>query len=99
MATCGPRYADALILSDGETRRISIAGTDTISLAGQAVIVIQAKASRLGTYLMGQAVFSAELIRRFDSGSVRSIALCTEDDSALHPLLASYYHVEVVVTP
>jgi hypothetical protein len=61
------------------------------------VIVVQAKASRLGMYLMGQALFSAELIRRFRPASVRSVALCTADDAVLRPLLEPYPHVEVVV--
>lgn len=45
---------------------------------------------------MGQALFSAELIRRFNPASVRSVALCTADN-ALRPLLGPYPHVEVVV--
>jgi hypothetical protein len=35
-----------------------------LSLAGQRVIVVQAKAHRLGMYLMGQAVFTAQLVRK-----------------------------------
>jgi hypothetical protein len=67
------------------------------TLEGQDVIAVQAKAERLGMYLMGQALFSAELVRRFNPRSIRSIALCYEDDSVLRPLLNPYPHVEVVV--
>jgi hypothetical protein len=98
-ATCGPRYADAVILPGRETRRIPDGARAGVTLAGEDVIVVQAKASRLGMYLMGQALFSAELVRRFAPASVRSVALCTADDSVLRPLLAPFPHVEVVVLP
>ena len=77
-ATCGARRIDAIILPNGEPRRIR---GQQVPLQGQDVDVVQAKASRLGMYLMGQVVFSAELIRRFGPRSIRSIALCTQDDS------------------
>jgi hypothetical protein len=48
-------------------------------------------------YLMGQALFSAALVQRFRPRSVRAIALCTADDSELHPLLDVFPEVEVVV--
>jgi hypothetical protein len=51
-------------------------------------------------YLMGQAVFSAELLRtRFRPRSIRSVPLCSADDAVLRPLLAPYPEVEVVVLP
>jgi hypothetical protein len=69
-----------------------------VSLAGQHVIVVQAKASRLGMYLMGQAIFSAELVRtRFAPASLRSVILCSKDDSVLRAFLVSYPEVEVVI--
>ena len=64
---------------------------------GKDIVVIQAKAMRLGMYLMGQAVFSAELMKRFEPRSVRSVILCTKDDALLRPLLAPFPDVEVVV--
>jgi hypothetical protein len=71
-----------------------------MSLDGEDVIVVQAKANRLGMYLMGQAVFSAELIRRrFKPASVRSVLLCGKDDAVLRSLLDAYPEVEVVVMP
>ncbi len=92
--TCGPRRLDAVILPKGEFR---ISHWNEVSLKGKDIIVVQAKANRLGMYLMGQALFSAALMKRFKPRSVRSIALCRKDDSVLGPLLKRYRHIEVVV--
>jgi hypothetical protein len=94
-ATCGKRHLDALILQNGETR---IAKASEILVEGQDIIIIQAKDDRLGMYLMGQAVFSIELMRRFNPKSIRSVALCSKDCSVLRPLLDKYPEVEVVVS-
>jgi hypothetical protein len=93
-ATCSKRHLDALILPNGETKP---AKAYDVSLAGEDIIIVQAKDNRLGMYLMGQAVFSVELMRRFNPKSIRSIALCTKDCSVLRPLLDKYPEVEVVV--
>ncbi|HYX72062.1 MAG TPA: hypothetical protein VE732_04770 [Nitrososphaera sp.] len=93
-ATCGKRHLDALILPNRETK---IANALDVSLAGEDIIIVQAKDNRLGMYLMGQAVFSVELMRRFNPKSIRSIALCTKDCSVLRPLLDKYPEVEVVI--
>jgi hypothetical protein len=93
-ATCGQRLLDAVILPNGETR---IAHWREVSLEGEDVIVVQAKAHRLGMYLMGQAFFSAQLLERFKPTSVRSVALCARDDSVLRPLLEQYPGMQVVV--
>jgi hypothetical protein len=92
----GPRLLDAVILPKGEKR---IAHWRDVSIEGEDVIVVQAKASRLGMYLMGQAVFSVDLIKRFGPASVRSIALCRAGDAVLEPFLKRYPEVEVVVVP
>ena len=94
--TAGPRRLDAVIIPDGPHR---IAKWRDVTLKGKDIIVVQAKAKRLGMYLMGQVVFSAQLAKRFGPASVRSVALCTKDDSELRPLLVSYPGVEVVVLP
>jgi hypothetical protein len=94
--TCGPRLLDAVIVRDGEFR---IARQDEVPINGRDVIVVQTKANRLGMYLMGQAFFSAQLIRRHAPRSVESVALCGEDDSALRPLLEQYEGMRVVVCP
>ena len=92
-STNGARYLDAIILPNGENR---IAHWEDIEVEGQDVIVVQTKAKRLGMYLLGQAVFSAGLIKRFNPSSVRSIALCRRGDSVLEELLHEYPEVEVV---
>jgi hypothetical protein len=91
----GRRLVDAVILPDLPR---NVAHWREVSLTGQHVIVIQAKASRLGMYLMGQAIFSAELVRtRFAPATVRSVILCSKDDNVLRQYLAPYPEVEVVV--
>ena len=94
--TCGRRLIDAVILPNREKR---IAHWREVSLEGEEVIVVQAKAGRLGMYLMGQTFFSAALVERFGPVSVRSVALCRRDDSVLRPLLERYPGMEVVVIP
>ena len=90
----GPRWIDAIILPRGPREKRPSSG---VSLAGQEVIVVQAKAGRLGMDLMGQALFSMELIKeKLNPSSVRSVALCGKDDSVLRPLLERH-GVEVVV--
>lgn len=92
---CGPRRADAVIIADGGARRVP-RGERDIDIAGKDVIVVQAKKNRLGMYLMGQAVFSAELMKALRPKSVRSVILCGKDDEVLRPLLAHFQNVEVV---
>lgn len=93
-AGVGQRLLDAIILPAGPHR---LARSSEVELKGQDVIVVQTKASRLGMYLMGQALFSAELIRKFQPASVKSVIVCTADDLVLRPLLEPFPHVEVVV--
>jgi hypothetical protein len=94
--TCGRRVLDGVIIKDGEYR---IAKQSEVSLNGKDIIVVQTKASRLGMYLMGQALFSAQLIQRFKPRSVASVALCLQDDSVLRPLFEQYPHLKVIVCP
>ena len=94
-ASIGRRLIDAVILPDLPRRQ---AHWTEVDLQGQDVIAVQAKAHRLGMYLMGQAIFSAALLRdRFHPRSVRAVILCSKDDAVLRPYLASYPEVEVVV--
>ena len=95
-ATCGPRYLDALILSKKERK---ILKPSAVTIKGQDIILIQAKFGRLGMYVMGQAVFSIELMRKFKPASIRSVILCTENDSVLRPFLSRYPKIEVVIFP
>ena len=63
------------------------------------MIVVQTKNERLGMYLMGQTLFSRELVnRRFHPRSVRAVALVRLSDEVLEPLLREY-GCEVEVCP
>jgi hypothetical protein len=90
----GPRYLDGLIVL-GESR--SRASSRDFDIKGRDVIVIQTKAKRLGMYLMGQCLFSRDLVLKLGAKSVRSVALCTKDDAVLRPLLEAHEGCEVVV--
>ena len=90
----GPRRVDAVIILDGPKR---IAKQREVDIEGKDIIVVQTKASRLGMYLMGQLVFSKELMKKHNPKSVKSVAVCTKGDSVLQPLLDKFEDVEVVV--
>jgi hypothetical protein len=94
--TCGTRRLDGVIIKGGEHR---IARQSEVSVEGQDVIVVQTKAARLGMYLMGQVLFSAQLMRPFKPRSVESVALVAQDDGVLRPLLEQYPGMRVVVCP
>jgi hypothetical protein len=91
----GPRLIDAVIIL-GTPRRT--AHWRDVDLIGKDIIAVQTKASRLGMYLMGQALFSAELMKQFRPASIRTVAICTRDDAVLRPI-AEQYGIEVVVMP
>ena len=96
-ATAGRRLIDAVILPN---RPKGQAHWREVNVNGEDVIAVQAKAHRLGMYLMGQAVFSAELLRQqFRPKSVCSVILCALDDSVLRPFLSRFPDVQVVVLP
>ena len=92
--TSGRRLIDAIIIPTGPTRR---AKATEVDIRGEDIICVQAKNSRLGMYVMGQAVFSPRLLRKFQPRSVRSVALVSEDDEELRALLKDFEDVEVVV--
>lgn len=94
--TCGRRLLDGVIIQGSEFR---IARQSEVSIEGKDIIVIQTKASRLGMYLMGQALFSAELMKRFNPRSIKSVALCNQDDEVLRPLLEQHLNMQVVICP
>lgn len=65
-------------------------------IEGKDIIVVQTKANRLGMYLLGQAVFSKELMKPLKPKNIRTVAICIKGDNVLEPI-ASEYGVEVVV--
>src|SRR5438093_12258645 len=72
-----PRYIDGVIIRSQEKR---IAKPAEVSLRGEHVTVVQVKRGRLGMYLMGQALFSIDLMLPFEPASVKSVALCEQSD-------------------
>ena len=87
------RLLDGLIIFDGNNR---IARADEVTVEGTDVIVLQTKANRLGMYLMGQAFFSRELVKAFNPKSIRTVAICAQDDSAMHTL-CEQFQIEVAI--
>jgi hypothetical protein len=70
----GWRRVDGVIIVDGDHKIASKAEHE--SLDGHDLIVVQTKATRLNMYLLGQALFSPELINhRFSPRSTYSRAL------------------------
>ncbi|GAP94707.1 hypothetical protein [Leptolyngbya sp. NIES-2104] len=94
--TCGRRALDGVIVQGEEFR---IARQSEVLIEGKDIIVIQTKASRLGMYLMGQTLFSAGLMKQFNPCSIKSIALCTQNDETLCPLLEQHSGMQVVIYP
>jgi hypothetical protein len=63
------------------------------------VFCVQAKNSRLGPYLLGQALFSRELLLAEGVTVERSIALCGGDVEELSSIARQEYGIEVRVDP
>ena len=93
----GRRVLDAVIILGGPKKRLDPGSK--ANLEGEDVVVVQTKNTRLGMSLMGQTLFSAELVKPFKPRSIRSVALCREADLVLQPLLEAYSGCEVVVCP
>ena len=89
----GQRLLDGLIIQ-GEPK--VVAKATEVTIKGKNIIVLKTKANRLGMNLMGQAIISKKLMERFEPKSVRSVAICTEGDSVLEPLLKDY-GIELVI--
>lgn len=87
------RSMDGLIVL-GETKQIY--NGRIYDIAGKDVVVIQTKSGRLGMSLLGQAYFSALLIKKLGAKSVKSVAICGESDLILSQL-AKEHNIEVVV--
>jgi hypothetical protein len=94
----GRRLLDAIIILAEKKERLPV-GTK-VSLEGKDVIVVQTKNSRLGMYLMGQTLFSAQLVKKlFNPKRVQSVALCSKSDQILKPMLEAHKGCKVVVCP
>jgi excisionase family DNA binding protein len=89
----GPHILHAVILKNKRLHHLS---RKREPLEGEDVIILHTTPKRLSPYVMGIALFSAQLVMLEKPKSVRSIILCGANDSALQPLLAPYPYVEVV---
>jgi len=96
---CGGRWVDALVLPE-QDNRVAARGESVHIAPGERAVLLQTKKGRLGMYLMGQTLFSAELLRRnYPEAQIESVALCTQDDDILRPLLEAHAGCRVVVMP
>ncbi len=89
------RLIDGVIVLGGETR---IETDQSVQIEGKDVIAVQTKSNRLGMYLMGQALFSRELLLQRDPKSVRTVAICGKGDDVMQTLCDAQ-GIEVVVIP
>lgn len=94
----GKRYLDGLIVRTAESVRM--APRTIIPLSDCDVVIVQAKNNRLGMSLAGQTLFSIGLLRKFfNVRNVQSIALCSQSDDILQPMLEAHPGCRVVVCP
>ncbi len=89
--TASPRRPDGVIVPSDVRRRVS---PRELEVGGRYIIVVQVKTGRLGMNVMGQALFSRELMKTFGPASIRSVIVCARDDSVLGPF-AELYGLEV----
>ena len=90
------RYLDGLVMLDDP---FEISDDVKRDITGRDVVIIQSKNKQLGMYLMGQALFSRELILKKKPKSVRSVAVCRKDDKVMRELLEAHHGMEVRVCP
>lgn len=101
------RLIDGVILPNEPWGKLKCRDFPRSELRGKEIVIIQAKAHRLGMCLMGQAVFSPNLFRRHGAIPVKNVAICGTNDESLKPLLPQvkpylknlYYEVEVEPDP
>ena len=91
-----PRFMDGLVIMDGPFETSDDVRRD---ITGKDVVVIQSKNKRLGMYLMGQALFSRQLILAKGAKSVLSVAVCRKDDKVMRPMLEAHPGLEVSFCP
>jgi hypothetical protein len=91
-----PRFMDGLVIMDGP---FEISDDVRRDITGKDVVVIQSKNKRLGMYLMGQALFSRQLILGKGAKSVLSVAVCRKEDKVMRELLEAYPGIEVAICP
>ena len=90
------RLMDGLVIMSGP---FEISDDVHQNITDKDVVIIQSKNKRLGMSLMGQTLFSRGLILKKKPKSVRSVALCREDDKEMHALLLAHPGIEVYICP
>ncbi len=93
--TVGKRLIDGIIVL-GEVKSIQKGGS--FDFKGRDVVAIQTKSTRLGMYLMGQAYFTREILKRFNPKSIKTVAICGKGDTEMEALCKKE-NVEVVIIP
>jgi len=83
-ANHGVRRLDGLIIRDAPQGRVH---GERVDISGRDVVVVQTKNRRLGMSLMGQTLFSLQLVKDLGPASAIAVALCKADDAVLRPLL------------
>lgn len=96
-ANQGQRLIDAVIVLNKNKSRHPRG--KKFDIEGRNVIVVQSKHRRLSMGLMGQTLFSLDLIKKLNPSTIRSVAVCTQDDEVLRPLLEKHKGCEVWVYP
>ena len=89
------RLIDGVIIV-GEEIRSQVGGTQDIE--GKDVVAIQTKGIRLSMGLMGQALFSRDLLERYNPRSIQSVAICASGDALLEEI-AKKYDIKIVIIP
>lgn len=93
----GPRGIDAITIGEGDHRIVPPAERKKFHLDGHDIVIVQAKASRLGINPLGQAFFSRELVTAcWAPKCIRTVALRRLDDGVLCPI-AERFGIEIVV--
>lgn len=91
----GKRLLDGVIIKNGIDQ---IVGSGSASFEGEDITVIQTKGSRLGMYLMGQAFFSREIMRRYNPRSIETVAICAQGDAEMEAL-CTQFDIKVEIIP
>ena len=92
------RRLDGLILPNGEQRIAD--WRENLDIAHQHVISVQTKNSTLGMELLGQTLFSQQLLyRNFHPAHVDAVALCRNTDDALEEIANTFPDLTIVTVP
>ena len=95
-SNCCVRLINGIIIKD---RPHQIARQSEVSIEGKDIIVIQAKANRLGVNAMGQAFFSEQPMHTFKPRSIGTVALVLKDDVVLRPVFEGHAGIAHVYPP